>query len=449
MAVKSLKIDSLELDLENPRITVASDQRDAMQKIISEQKIKLVNLAESIAEKGFSPMDRFLVLRSQSRAGKFIVLEGNRRVLAAKLLKNPSLLPTLEMPENFRRRLVKAAQSFNVKKIEPLDCYEVGDRAEGNDWIRQRHSSADDGRGIVRWSGIAGARFRGRDPALQALDFVLQHGGLTEVQKETIASKFPLTTLDRLLSTPSVRAAIGFDVAGGKLKTELPAEEALKPLKRMVLDLADKEVTVTNLKSKDQQNAYIAGFKAGDRPNLAKKGGPSVTVESITNQDFKRKPEAQAKRERAARQPIRTTVVPRSCKLNVNNTKIVEIFAELRSLQLARHPHAIAVLLRVFLETSVDHYLKSVDLSLTFSTPNGDKDKSLKKKVEEVVNHMIETGSNKKEFLGINRAMNDVQHPFSPDILHAYIHSGFYTPVERDLTAAWDNGQPLFEKIWP
>ena len=37
MSAKSLKIDSLDLDLENPRITLASDQRDAMQKILNEQ----------------------------------------------------------------------------------------------------------------------------------------------------------------------------------------------------------------------------------------------------------------------------------------------------------------------------------------------------------------------------------------------------------------------------
>ncbi len=221
MSSKALKIDSLDLDLENPRITLASDQRDAMQKIITEQKAKLINLAESIAVKGFSPMDRCLVIRS-ARAGKFIVLEGNRRVLAAKLLKNPSLLITLAMPDSFRKRLQKAAQNFDIKKVEPVDCYEVADRAEGNDWINQRHTGANEGRGIVNWSAIAVSRFRGRDPALQALDFVLQYGDLTDEQKETIAGRFPLTTLDRLLSTPSVRTTIGLDITGGKLRTELP-----------------------------------------------------------------------------------------------------------------------------------------------------------------------------------------------------------------------------------
>ena len=46
MAAKSLKIDSLDLDLENPRIVAATDQRDAMQKIITEQKAELVTLAD-------------------------------------------------------------------------------------------------------------------------------------------------------------------------------------------------------------------------------------------------------------------------------------------------------------------------------------------------------------------------------------------------------------------
>jgi hypothetical protein len=57
------------------------------------------------------------------------------------------------------------------------------------------HSGADEGRGIVNWSAIAGSRFRGRDPALQALDFVLEHGGLSDEEKEKIAGKFPLKSL--------------------------------------------------------------------------------------------------------------------------------------------------------------------------------------------------------------------------------------------------------------
>jgi hypothetical protein len=58
MPPKPLKIESLDLDLQNPRITLATDQRDAMQKILNEQKVRLINLAESIGVKGLNPMDR-------------------------------------------------------------------------------------------------------------------------------------------------------------------------------------------------------------------------------------------------------------------------------------------------------------------------------------------------------------------------------------------------------
>ena len=54
-----------------------------------------------------------------------------------------------------------------------------------------------------------------------------------------------------------------------------------------------------------------------------------------------------------------------------------------------------------------------------------------------------------KEFKGVRMAMNDVNNPFSIETLHAYIHDRFFTPIDTHLVAAWDNGQPLFEKIWP
>jgi hypothetical protein len=453
MPPKQLKIDSLDLDLENPRITQATDQRDAMQKIISEQKLKLVHLAESIAVRGFSPMDRCLVLKSDLRANKFIVLEGNRRVLCVKLLKNPALLMTLEMPESFRKRLRKAAEGFDLKKVEPVDCFEVANRSEGNDWIRRRHQGQDSGRGIVDWSPIASARFSGRNPALQALDFVLEFGDLSEDEIELVTGKFPLSTLDRLLSTPTVRAAIGVEVNKGKLETDLPPEEILKPLKRVVLDLSDKTIiNVTALKSKEQQNAYIANLKAADRANFSKRSGKLLPVDHIKNKDFKVKSAQPAKKARSPHVHPRNAVVPKSCKLTIPTAKIEGIYNELRTLQLHKHVHAIGVLMRVFLEMSVDDYLENkAGSKLTFKDPNSNRmlDRRLKEKVKETIDHLVQNGTPEKEMKGVSVAMNDPLHPFSIDTLHAYIHNRFFTPTDKQLVTGWDNAQRFFEKIWP
>lgn len=67
----------------------------------------------------------------------------------------------------------------------------------------------------------------GTDPALQALDFVLRDGALTDEERADVQTRFPITTLERLIRTPAVRALIGIDIAGEKLMTDLPATEVI------------------------------------------------------------------------------------------------------------------------------------------------------------------------------------------------------------------------------
>jgi hypothetical protein len=287
MPGKTLKIDAVLLDHENPRISRSESQREALQKIIDDQGPKLAALAQSIVQNGLSPMDRFLVIKAPEK-GKWVVIEGNRRLAAAKILSNPAVLADLDIPDVLRRRLENVAKRYD-HSIKSLDCFEMADRTDGALWIRQRHTGENDGRGIVSWTGIATNRFRGGDPALQALDFVIEHGGLTDEEKEDIEKRFPITTLDRLLSTPDVRKAIGLSIASGKLQTNLPPEEVIKPLLRIVRDLANETVNVTALKLKAQQVAWI-GQLGKDLPDLAKASDKMEPVESLDKVALKSAP---------------------------------------------------------------------------------------------------------------------------------------------------------------
>lgn len=451
MAAKNLKIDQLELDVSNPRFNKAAGQAEAMQRIIEDQDTKLANLADSIAEEGLNPMDRLLVIKSTQRAGRYVVLEGNRRAAALKILRNPAILTGLDIRSGLQKRFEKLAQAFDPKSVEPIPCFEVASRTAANTWLAQRHSGENEGRGIVNWSGVAGSRFRGTDPALQALDFVRQHADLSEEQKKLLDGRFPITTLDRLLSTPSVRTKIGFEIKDNKLLTSLPPDEAIKPLKRIVLDLAEGKENVTKLKLVSQQVAYVSRFGKTDTPDLLKKTGSSRALEGITEKDFAEEKQSPAKK-KAQRSVPRHAIVPKSCKLNINNPKIGEIYQELKTLKLDKYPNAIAVMLRVFMETSVDHYLTKVAspaIPLSVATPAGDKDKSLQKKIEEAIDNMITNGAAKKDFDGIRRGLSNKSHPLSVDLLHSYIHSRFVAATERELTVAWDSAQPFFDRIWP
>ncbi|MBM3951346.1 MAG: hypothetical protein FJ311_07820 [Rhodospirillales bacterium] len=444
MASKPLDIDELLLDLQNPRISKASSQREALQKIIEDQDVKLVVLAESIVTDGLNPMDRWLVLKSADERGKYIVLEGNRRLATIRLLHNPALMNDLEVRAPVKKRLEDLAKQFAVKSIEPIDCFEIDDRADAATWLTQRHTGENQGSGIVNWGGMATARFRGRDPALQALDLVTTYGSLSDEEKGAIESWFPISTLDRLLSTPAVRAKFGVDIADSKLKTDLSAAEVIKPLRRVVLELATEAVNVSQLKSKEQMVAYVT--KLGkDLPNLAKRTGKMKPVDELGERDFKPVPKPKPRPKPA---PVRKTLIPRDCYLTVTNAKIAEITKELRTLLLSEYPHSISVLFRVFLEQSVDHHLTAAGIPLTVTMGRRQQDKNLRQKVSEAIAEMVKKGVPKKNLDGVSKGINDKHSPLFTGTLHNYVHNRFYSPQERELKVAWDNAQLFFEHIW-
>lgn len=441
-----VRIEQLLLDTENPRIGDASSQHDALQKIFDDQEEKLFELAQSIATEGISPIDRLLILKEKPSSNQFIALEGNRRVAALKVLANPAVLTGLNMKASLQRRLEELARGFDKRNVEPVDCYEANSREAGASWILLRHTGENEGRGVVGWSGHASAQFRGTDPGLQALEFVKSYGNLTEAQRGAIGNTFPITTLDRLLSTPDVRKRIGVEVKDRKLYSALPPEELMKPLRRIVLDLAHKSVRVGQLMKKEQQIDYVEGFSKGEKPNLSKRGAVRA-VENIRESEFTSKP-PRARDRRKPNSSERKVAVSRGVKLSVADNKAAEILKELRRLKVEEFPHAIAVLLRVFLELSVDHYMDVQKLPLQFSDPKGNKrDKSLKTKTREVIGHLVsQGGKSKKDFLAVERAISDVKSPLNIDLLHAYIHNRFVTPKPRELLAAWNDAQRFFEE---
>jgi hypothetical protein len=191
-------IEELLLDLENPRISLATSQREALQKIIEDQDVKLVVLAESIVTDNLNPMDRWLVIKASAERGKYIVLEGNRRLAAIKLLRNPNVMNDLEVRATIKRKLEELSEQFDLNKIEPIDCVDIGERAAAATWLNQRHTGFNKGRGIVDWGGVATARFRGRDPALQALDLVLNHGALSDEEKELVHTRAKIVVIEKL-----------------------------------------------------------------------------------------------------------------------------------------------------------------------------------------------------------------------------------------------------------
>lgn len=203
---RPISINDLLLDSHNPRVEPATKQREQMQRLLDDQEDLIVALAEDVVENGISPIDLALVMPSKIEDDKFVVLEGNRRLLALKILANPHSLGALTVPSGRRKKLEALAGRFKESPIKSIACYEVESREKARHWLELRHMGESGGRGVVGWGGVATARFRGDDPALQVIEFLVKSGQIGPDDLALITSmRFPITTLRRLLETRRVK----------------------------------------------------------------------------------------------------------------------------------------------------------------------------------------------------------------------------------------------------
>ena len=80
-----------------------------------------------------------------------------------------------------------------------------------------------------------------------------------------------MSTLKRLVELAEVRAEIGLSVKNGQLHSALPGSELIKPLRRMVLDIAAKKVQSRTFNKTEQMLYYVREFAKADKPDLTKK----------------------------------------------------------------------------------------------------------------------------------------------------------------------------------
>jgi predicted RNA-binding protein len=149
--IKPIKIDNLQFDENNARIPTQKSQLGALTSLLKEQSLsggknKIINLVEDISQHGIGPHENFIVEESSHDKDKYIVLEGNRRLAALKLLNDPQLCKVLSLNTVERHR-----KSYT--KIDTVICV-VLDRASAKTWIQRKHAGEMDGRGTVSWTRI-------------------------------------------------------------------------------------------------------------------------------------------------------------------------------------------------------------------------------------------------------------------------------------------------------
>jgi hypothetical protein len=448
--IAEIAVENLLLDLENPRHDVLQDQQSALNQMMIDQEKKLVNLARDIIKEGINPSELPIVMPWELDRSKYIVLEGNRRVVVIKLLLNPELAQTRQKP-SLEKQFKDFAQEFAKARIDKLKCIVVEQREDADHWIQLRHTGENDGVGVVGWDTEAVTRFNkriGRSDfntlAVQVMQFLRKDPDIDETLKARLGG-VSVTNLARLINDPDFRKTLGFRVSNGEIETDLPKSEVVKGLTKVIDDLAGGHVNVTGIYYKADRLKYLETFDPQNTPDFkTTTGKPWKLVSGTSTATSPAAAKGATKSGRAI--PLSTsrkTLIPPNTRLRIGHYRLNQIYHELRRLEVDRFPNCAAVLLRVFLEMSVDEFASRHTVS-SYS-PNS----KLFQKLQVVANHMEKNGILAKDQLKeVRVASTSPNMLFSTNTLNAYVHNKDYAPKPSELKTAWDNMQRFIEKLW-
>jgi hypothetical protein len=441
---------ALLVDVRNARLRDPQpSQQAAILALARQQGPKLLELARSVAGGRLDPLSPLAVVASESNPGEYVVLEGNRRVVTLKALETPALVaPALDAKG--QRELQRLSQRYAAHPIEVVRCAVFETEEEAVEWIFLRHDGQSGGKGLVQWGADEKDRFRARhgsqerSPAGQIIDFVDSQGLLSP--QAQASTKGIISNLQRMLSSKAIKEALGIDVQNGQVVMHFPTEEVAKSLTRVVEELRTEKTNVGHIYNAAKREEYAKSFDADSRPDSAARLSAPVPLGTDTGRRGNAKPKPGPKKPPKPLTP-REALIPADCRLNIGTTRINLIYHELLRLKVADFANACAVLLRVFVELSVDEYIKSNSVPLT-AKPS---DINLALKIKQTATHLQSAGKIDKGLVSAMRKVADGSRVLAASTVtfNQYVHSTYVHPQPIDLRSAWDELQPFMEAMWP
>lgn len=441
--MQKIKLVDLLVNSENYRFETSASQKESIDKMINDQDEKVFNLAEHILKNGLNPNDNVQVIVSGHDNTKYIVLEGNRRVVALKLVSNPDLI---DQNLSLKRKFRKLHEENRGKILKEITCSVYDDPKDADIWIGMKHGYGVSGVGTDGWDPIQKQRFGEKTEgktsiALQTIKLLQTSTDVPDDIKNCL-SDLKTTNLDRLLSDPDVRDFLGIEINNGVIQSGIEQKEVVKGLTQMAKDLLDPQFNVKKIYTKDDRKDYIAKFAQSYQPDVSKKAQKPWQFNFPSTEAFgkdKKKPKLSSKE--------RKTLIPSSCRIRISNPRVNAIYYELKKINVVKFTNATAVLYRVFVELSVDCYIEEHKL---VSTPSASSSRmSFEQKVLQVVNH-LETKrlADRAICKGIRVSVKNKNDLLGLDTWHAYVHNNRFSPLANNLIVTWDGMQDFMVILW-
>lgn len=425
MTYRTLPLDSLVVNPANDRHGELENETAAIARLFALRETHMRNLTKDLVAKGeiFEPPLVF------PEGDKFIVADGNRRTTCLKLLANPRRAPTVELQQFFAEQ----RKAWNGTLPTSIQCRVEQDRDRVDDILFRRHTGSQNGVGQSTWDDRMKNNFvirTGKGSGTNVAD---------EIEKRLSAAKLmprrkiPRSNMNRLLSAETIRNRLGFSIKKGKFEYLRDEGAVCAALHRVADDLASRRLTLDDIWDAEKKLTYIDKL---DREGVLPKvdSGPKKSTPAPTAP-------TPPKPAPVPRPPARANLIPQ-IEFGVGWTGRLQrhkaIWEELQfHLELADHPNAISVLLRVLIELAVENYVQQTGLSTVH--PN-DK---LANKVSKVAADLEAKKLIEPKYRSALDKLKQSDALISMDTLNRYVHSPQFTPSPDHMKAIWDMIAPF------
>lgn len=265
-----LSIENLKLDINNPRFSYQTTKKLNQTEIVKFliDHYKVYELAKDIALNGYLLGEEPWVCKEEN---SFVVLEGNRRMAACKILLNPfKYLPKLK---------AQIIENIGYKK-EKIECYIAPSRKEADILIYRRHNGIP----LDKWSKISqDAYFFNLFSVTKiSIERISKDLGVTpsEVRKslrryhvhqyairlfkasnllaKIAQDDFPITNFERFYDTEKGAIFLGISFSNtGQIKRKRPQVEFDSRFKYLVEDILNDRLNSRNYNGDKEQNEYF------------------------------------------------------------------------------------------------------------------------------------------------------------------------------------------------
>lgn len=426
---RDISLNSIRLNTHNPRIRKADSQFECALRMYNDGKASFDALLKSISLKGFLRGENIIVQRDPSARGKFIVVEGNRRIAALKILHGdkefverqdaPSVW--LKRSKEFRQDLLDASKNVPCLIFDDSKA----DHDTMLDEIGVRHANdapRDDWPPVQRERFVRDHRDK-NTPHLELLErFFLEHPGLDDEWSPS----YPLTYLQDFMLPLSRH--FGYADAW-EMANAYPDKATRDTIDRLIKDIYNKE-SFPELKILENRRSNASQFLQEHYPYSGEKldTTPKPNFASNQKQDEQSPPKApQEKSKQPTQSPklkdpfdLGITELQKLCAQYdpIGNTKLYDVLGELRQLvKNKRFPIASGVLLRCVWDYTLRSACKKLGIE-----KKGDMPFSwMITKIKEKLNNEV-----------IKNKLDSINNGSMP-ILHRYVHSPYIIPTQEDL----------------